>query len=275
VVVKVHDPETDPALLAVRIRIAALPELRGVFLPPEPVPERIRVHLGDRVAGRVLSAWPAGVPLSPTELDEAPWEIGGRLLARLHTVPVAALGPALVPGCPPPPAGAPDRVRRSLDRLHRVAPELPETALVTEAYRSLPRWAVGAAADPGQVTTPAHGDWHLGQLVRRDGRWHLIDVDDLGLGNPAWDLARPAAWFATGVLDPAVWARFLDSYLAAGGPAVPDPTDHWATLDVPARAMVVQTAAVALAHAQEHAEDLDDVAMAFLDGCRRIRSASR
>lgn len=51
-----------------------------------------------------------------------------------------------------------------------------------------------------------------------DGAWRLIDVDDLGLGVPAWDLARPAAWYAAGLLAPEDWLCFLDAYRAAGGP---------------------------------------------------------
>jgi predicted trehalose synthase len=44
--------------------------------------------------------------------------------------------------------------------------------------------------------TLVHGDWHLGQLGRRGEHWVLIDVDDLGVGDPAWDLARPAGFWA-------------------------------------------------------------------------------
>ncbi|MFJ9432297.1 phosphotransferase [Streptomyces sp. NPDC101490] len=118
-----------------------------------------------------------------------------------------------------------------------------------------------------------HGDFHLGQLVRdvrseSAGPWRLIDVDDLGLGDPAWDLARPAAWFAAGVLPPEVWSRFLGAYQEAGGPAVG--ADPWARLDLPARALTVQTAALALAKSTVRGRPLDEVEDVMIDTCARI-----
>ncbi|NUK13581.1 aminoglycoside phosphotransferase family protein, partial [Streptomyces lunaelactis] len=102
------------------------------------------------------------------------------------------------------------------------------------------------------------------------GPWLLIDVDDLGLGDPAWDLARPAAWYAAGLLPPEIWQRFLGAYTAAGGPAVPGDGDPWPQLDVPARALTVQTAALALAKSAAEHRDLDDVEQIMIDACARI-----
>src|SRR6185503_10428733 len=118
----------------------------------------------------------------------------------------------------------------------------------TAALATVERWLRDDAGGerPGRPRTLVHGDFHLGQLVRHAGRWRLIDVDDLGTGDPAWDLARPAAWFAAGVLDPAGWAALLAGYRAAGGPAVPPDGDPWPVLDPFARALTVQTAALAV-----------------------------
>ncbi|MEU8034350.1 phosphotransferase [Streptomyces sp. NPDC049099] len=143
---------------------------------------------------------------------------------------------------------------------------------VLAAWAALPAWARGEAPMPG---TPAlcHGDLHLGQLVRHpvpDGPWRLIDVDDLGTGVPAWDLARPAAWYACGLLPPDTWTRFLGAYQRAGGPAVPPAGDPWPALDVPARALTVQTAALALAKALTAGRPLDEVEQAVVDACARM-----
>jgi aminoglycoside phosphotransferase (APT) family kinase protein len=89
-----------------------------------------------------------------------------------------------------------------------------------------------------------HGDWHLGQLGRQSATapWLLIDVDDLGVGDPAWDLARPAGFWAAGLIPDDDWAAFLQSYRDAGGPAVPH-GDPWRELDPFARAAMIQAAA--------------------------------
>jgi aminoglycoside phosphotransferase (APT) family kinase protein len=90
--------------------------------------------------------------------------------------------------------------------------------------------------------TLVHGDFHLGQLGRRAGPWVLLDVDDLGAGDPAWDLARPAGFWAAGLIPDDDWAAFVDSYRDAGGAALPA-GDPWPVLDPFARAAVVQAAA--------------------------------
>ncbi|MCL9797972.1 aminoglycoside phosphotransferase family protein, partial [Frankia sp. AgKG'84/4] len=129
----------------------------------------------------------------------------------------------------------------------------------------------------GRPVAVIHGDWHFGQLVALPGAgWRLIDVDDLGLGDPAWDLARPAAWFAAGLLPVDLWARFVDAYAAGGGPAVTDWADPWPALDLPARFRTVEYAATALAAHFERPPDagldagLDPVSAAFVESCARI-----
>ncbi|MEO3807493.1 aminoglycoside phosphotransferase family protein [Sphaerisporangium sp. B11E5] len=254
-VIKALPPGTDPDGLEARLVAAA--SLPGVLLPP--LSERVR-----HVAGRLVTLWPAGEPVDPADPEGAPWEEGATLLARLHAAPVR---PASLPA-----HGGPARVTRAVAGLAEAAGDARYAAAVR---------TINAACEPldlgdGHAGTAAlvHGDWHLGQVVRYRGEWLLIDVDDLGVGNPAWDLARPAAWYASGLLAPELWGRFLGAYLAAGGAAV-RPEDPWRELDEPARALTVQLAATAVAAACGEGRPLDEVEDALVSSCGRIvRAAS-
>jgi hypothetical protein len=77
-------------------------------------------------------------------------------------------------------------------------------------------------------------------------------------------------WFAAGLLAPDVWARFLDAYREAGGPAVSAAGDPWAQLDVPARTLAVQCAAIGVAKAAREGRALDEAESELLATCARI-----
>ncbi|MEU9168357.1 aminoglycoside phosphotransferase family protein [Streptomyces sp. NPDC048420] len=258
-VAKAHAPDTTPADLIPRLTAAA--HLPGILLNPlHETP--VDLH------GRLVTFWPYGAPVDPENPDAAPWEPAATLLAHLHRTPA----PAALP-----PMRGPVKAALAIARLLAAARHRhsPAVAPVLRAWSALPAWA-RAETPMSDTTTLCHGDLHLGQLVRHpapDGPWRLIDVDDLGVGEPAWDLARPAAWYACGLLPPEDWARFLGAYRAAGGPAVPADGDPWPALDVPARALTVQTAARAVAKAIEADRPLDEVEQTVVDACDRMGSA--
>ncbi|WP_327313861.1 phosphotransferase enzyme family protein [Streptomyces sp. NBC_01235] len=254
-VAKAHAPDTDPDDLTPRLAAAAgLPDVLLAPLAATPAP----LH------GRLVTFWPYGTPVDPDDPEAAPWEAAGTLLARLHRAPAPT-------GLPP--MRGPAKAAHAVTRLRAAGPH-PAVAPVLNAWRALPAWARAEAPMP-DVTSLCHGDLHLGQLVRHpapDGPWRLIDVDDLGVGVPAWDLARPAAWYACGLLPPDEWTRFLTAYRAGSGPAVPGSGDPWPALDVPARALTVQTAARAVTKSVAHERSLDEVEQCLVDACARMGS---
>ena len=250
IVLKAHEPDADLPTLTARMRLAADPRLSELLLPPLDSPTIVN--------GRVITTWPLGIPVPERDPETAPLEEAGKLLADLHR-----FGPQDFPG-PQPPSGAPFRMARAVADLRR-ANLGGQADTVLRAFETLP------PVDSPTHLTLCHGDWHLGQMVQASG-WRLIDVDDLGIGDPAWDLARPAALHLAGVLDPETWGRFLDAYLAANGSAV-DGRDPWGALEVPARALVIQMAARALVAAQRDQRGLDEAQEALVEACDRIVSA--
>jgi aminoglycoside phosphotransferase (APT) family kinase protein len=213
VVLKLHRPGTDPQALRRRLRVAVRSGVLASPLVSEP----------QAVDGRWLTRWPRLEMVRP-DPARLPWRRAGELLAQLHTEPIGDLVVA---------HGAPDRLSRALARLG----DGPGSDVIRGASAGL-----DLTATTGRPIALTHGDFHLGQLGHDGKAWQLIDVDDLGVGDPVWDLARPAGFWAAGLVPDDDWHRFLDGYRGAGGPALP-PGDPWPVLEQVARAAVVAAAA--------------------------------
>lgn len=238
VVHKLHRAGTNPRQLVQRLLIAEASE--ALLSPLSVVPEL--------VGGRWLTRWPR-VGTLVAEPETAPWAEAAAVLAALHTQAVTVRGPV---------HGWPQRLRRAVDNLRGRSE--PARRTVQAAAVDLPdvAWRAGS---PGRPMTLVHGDWHLGQLGWASQRLQLIDVDDVGVGDPVWDLARPAGFWAAGLLPDDDWATFLDAY---DGPALPG-GDPWPVLEPFARAAVIHSAASGLVHG-----DTDDAQQALVDACARM-----
>lgn len=233
-VVKVHQPGTDATELAQRLAYCHGPLLAPVDLQP-----RLVSVDGPDLPSSLVTCWPVVEILGPNTTP--PWTASARLLARVHGTRITT---------PLPGHGWPARVARA------VALALPE-------FVDLGRSLLQQVCDRSEPRQLLHGDWHLGQLGRTAAGWCLLDPEDLGLGDPAWDLARPAGFWAADLLSDADWREFLDGYRASGGIAIPPNGDPWPALDLPARCAVF----VAAMHPEAHSPD---TARALADACRRM-----
>jgi aminoglycoside phosphotransferase (APT) family kinase protein len=240
IVVKRHRRGTEARLLAARLTAAGVvPELLAPLVGTVEVDGQ----------GRCVTRWPR-VPVLAAD-DPIPWGEWGRLLARLHRTPL--VGPLrLLPVADP--WARLDRALTALDGTVGVT-DPASASLLHEVAAALPR-------EPATSRMLVHGDVHAGQLGLTHHGWVLIDVDDLGLGDPAWDLARPAGYWAAGLLPDDGWHAFLAGYTTGAGPAV-DPGDPWVRLDTPARAAVITAAA----HALEPGSPTADAREALLSAC--------
>ena len=248
-VVKIHRAGTNPQELAARLRTASG---SGCLLTPLSAdPEAISASGEERWRTR----WPRITPI-PQHSEALPWSEAGALLATLHRAPIPAGGDI-------PDHGAVRSLRRALDALPAGAPPAVRQAAAALPLRA---WRTATA---GRPVTVVHGDFHLGQLGRAaDDRVLLFDVDDLGAGDPAWDLARPAGFWASGLIPDVDWTAFLTAYRRGGGPAVPAAGDPWPALEPYACAAVVQAAAAGSARAAR-----DETQAALVAACARMPPA--
>jgi hypothetical protein len=243
VIVKRHGAGTDAGRLALRLRGIGAPDMDRLWIQP------LRYAAIPAPGDRLGTVWPRVTVLST--IDHPPWVEVGQLLARLHRMPLLDELPRL---------GGHSRLARGVAYLRQSGRD--DLAWLADLGDRL----AARLERPRQVTL-AHGDFHLGQLghtpLRRS--WKLLDVDDFGIGDPAWDLARPAGFWSAGLLDDESWATFLDAYREAGGPAVPPDGDPWPALDLPARAALVIAAVQAL-----RTPNSEGTAAELLAACRRL-----
>jgi len=243
VIVKLHGRFTDRGRLSRRLHCIGGPDIDRLWIQPliyRPI---------DAPNGRLATVWPRVTVLA--SIDRPPWEDAGRLLAKLHSMPVAD---------DPPRLGGHTRLARTISWLTSEGPS--ELAWLVELGESLAE----RLANPS-MTTLAHGDFHLGQLghtpLRRS--WKLLDVDDFGVGDPAWDLSRAAGFNAAGLLPDEDWDEFVAAYREAGGPAIPADGDPWPSLLLPTQASLVIAAAQQLRSGHDSA-----ATFALLDACQRL-----
>lgn len=239
VVIVKHAVGTDAALLTAQLRVAGADPWRQVLLSPlhqAPIPAP---------DGRLLTLWPRVRLLSASD-GEIPWNEIGDLLARLHGLPAPELQPH----------GGRARLARAMAAAADLFPGGSTDVLRRLALSLMRDWPEGA-------DRLVHGDPHLGNFGRLDnGRLVLASVDNLGLGDPAWDLGLFAGLFGAGLLPDAAWASLLDGYLGGDAQSRRRP---WPELDHPARCHLLMAAV-----AEQRRDYTSPLAATLIETCVRM-----
>jgi Ser/Thr protein kinase RdoA (MazF antagonist) len=195
-VVKVHQPRAAGAPLE------ALAWASQVATDRIPLPRLLGAHPD---TGLAMTEWLPGVALHQQEPDRrrATLRAVGKALGRLHQLDATGL-----PGSP-----VPDRTKVVAAAAH-LRPDLATIA--------------GRVHHPvtGCLVTPVHGDLSPDQVVHGDAGIALLDLDRMGRGCPAVDLA---SWIAATVVDaphepavPQLPEPLLQGYRSVDGPATID-----------------------------------------------------
>lgn len=242
VIVKLHGPGTDRGRLIQRINGIGAVDQDRLWIQP------LRYGIIKAPHGQLATIWPRVTVLST--IDQPPWEYVGGLLARLHRMPVVSDLPRL---------GGHSRLGRAVDYLRRHEPGLAWLADLGDRLGT-------ELAEPARRTL-AHGDFHLGQLghtpLRRS--WKLLDIDNFGVGDPAWDLSAVAGFHSAGLLPDEAWQTFLNAYRDAGGPAVPAFGDPWPALERVSKAALITSIVQAL-----RPPTAEDTAAELIEAFRRL-----
>ncbi len=119
-------------------------------------------------------------------LDGRPAGTAVGVAAEAGAMAAALQRAGLSPALSAPPVKLLDAAVRKAEVVETVMPELADrlAALVRR---------LGDALPAGLPLVPAHGDFHVDQLLVRDGEIAVIDFDDLCVAAPALDLATYAA----------------------------------------------------------------------------------
>ena len=253
-VLKHHAGYIKPSEIERRLNLISLDALNSLFL--QPLSQKPQLD-----GGCALTIWPHATPFNPdSSSQDVPWNECAAHLAALHNADLDPGRIVLTSGWLP-------RLSRSLAKLRGML-ECAERSLILEASQTLPHFS--CSSWNLSQNSIIHGDWHPGQMVYFENRLVFIDIDDVGLGNRMFDLAKPAAFFLSGLLESNLWNEFRESYENSCQMAKVNRDHFWKDLELPARASVIQSAITALAHASESDRKLADFEAELIKTCQRV-----
>jgi len=250
---KLHAQYSNVSEIEVRLNLISLDSLRSQFLQPLSRKPEVR-------EGRALTLWPYAKPLPADSLEDVPWNDCAALIAALHKV---ELEPQLVALG----SGWLMRLSRSIEKLERMSASA-ERSIILEAAQTLPLFS--SASWTHHKQSYIHGDWHPGQVAYYENKLVFIDIDDVGIGNRMFDLAKPAAYFLAGLLPNHMWKEFSEGYQNSCNMSQENRDTFWSELELPARAAVIQSAITALTHASENLRALQNFEIELIKSCQRV-----
>lgn len=155
-----------------------------------------------RSDGVALTAWPMGIPAAADEQAAL-----GNALRDLHAVPPAADLPSV------------NITDRFDARLAELDPTIP--GWIVESLKKHAALAVARLNELLDTSTVLlHADAHVGNLVKWDHGWGLIDLDDLCRGPREFDLAPSLVSYQRFHRDGRRWRAFKEAYGEADWEAV-------------------------------------------------------
>ena len=257
-------------------KIAAIKgtDFRSIFLQPT------RHFFSDQNENVSITYWPIAEKLSENHLSNGLWSEVGKLLAKLHSSPLDKTQKYSTELF-----SIFSQVNEKIVECYKQAKDSPvhgqHLATIRRAwYRILTHRNFHVVLKDMRLKQRVwtHGDFHLGQIVfvKDNDRTNamFIDVDTMCVSIPEWDLARPAALFASGILPPDAWQCFIESYGKNISNHEFNQKNLWSRLDIPAKVMVVKLATSAVNRAIQTKEDLDDSEIQLIETCNAISSVS-
>ncbi|MCX6116367.1 MAG: hypothetical protein NT027_02405, partial [Proteobacteria bacterium] len=225
----------------------------------------------------VVTYWPNANTISPNELTNEIWREIGALLAMLHSIPCSQSNSTSTCSVETLLSEVNQKLELCFGKLTSESDNFLHLVTVAEAWR-----CIIFADDFSQRIidivmgnkTWAHGDFHLGQIVRvcQDDQesLRLIDIDTLSPSAPELDLARPAALFAAGILPGDVWTSFLDSYWQNRFQLTLDESKFWSSADLLVQVLTVKLAIIAINRAIDAGLCLEPTELQIVETCRSI-----
>jgi hypothetical protein len=262
---------TNNKNLSKKIHTIQESDFQSIFLQPKPSTYH---NLNEDVS---ISYWPEAERISPDKLTDGLWSEIGSLLAKLHSTPLMNSKLRFPAEVFPIFSEVNEKIADCFKQgtsgsKHRLHLETINHAWISILTHKNFHKEVKDIRLRSKVWS--HGDFHLGQIVfihdRGKNAARFIDCDTLCHSIPEWDLARPAALFAAGILPAHLWQSFIESYAEHKFKYKLNERKLWSKLDIPAKVMTVKLATNAVNRATLSGDNLEDSELQLIETCKAI-----